>query len=83
MRGSTNEHISGSKVITDDCLLYSTSLGLAPFLLECYMRVYLKYRESFKQSKCDFLLEIFELVGRDITLIGNTTASSKYGLVTD
>ena len=56
MQGSLKEHVSGSKVIIDDCLLYSTSLTLALLLLECYMRVYLKYRESFKQSKCDFFI---------------------------
>ena len=83
MKGSTNEHVSGSKVIIDDRLLYFTSLGLALLLLECYMRVYLKYRESFRQSKCDFLSERFEFVGRDITLIDNSTASSKYDLITD
>ena len=33
MQGSTKEHVSGSKVIIDDCLLYSTSLGLALLLL--------------------------------------------------
>ena len=59
MRGSIKEHVSGSKVIIDDCLLYSTSLSLALLLLEYYMRVYLKYRESFKRSKCDFLSERF------------------------
>ena len=83
MQGSPKEHASGSKVIIDDCLLFSTSLGLALLILECYMRVYLKYRESFKQSKCDFLSERFEFVGRDITPIGNTTASSNYDLITD
>ena len=51
MKGLEKEHVSGSKVIIDDCLLYSLLLGLALLLLECYMRVYLKYRESFKQSK--------------------------------
>ena len=83
IKGSLNEHVSGSRVIIDDVLLHSTSLGLVLLLLECYMRVYLKYRESFKQSKCDFLSERFELVGRNITPIENTTASSKYDLITD
>ena len=38
MKGSEKEHVSGSKVIIDDCLLYSMLLGLALLLLECYMR---------------------------------------------
>ena len=83
MTGSPNKHASGSKVIIDSCLLHSTSLGLALLILECYTRIYLKYTESFKQNKCDFLSEIFEFIGRDITPIGNTTNSSKYDLITD
>ena len=47
------------------------------------MRVYFKYRESFKLAKCDFLSERFEFVGRDIMPTGNTTAASKYDLIND
>ena len=83
MRTSTDEHVSGSLVVIDDVLLHSTSLILCLILLEYYMRVYFKYRESFKLGKCDFLSERFEFIGRNIMPTGNTTTTSKYDLITD
>ena len=83
LRTSADEHVSGSRVIIDDVLLHSTSLSLCLLFLECYTRVYFKYCESFKLVKYDFLSERFEFVGCDIMPTGNTTAASKYNLITD
>ena len=80
---STNEHVSGSCVIIDDVLLYSTSLCLCLLLLECYMRVIFKYCELFRPGEYDFQLDRFEFVGHNIMTTGNTTAASKYNLITD
>ena len=41
----------------------------------------MKYRASFKLSKCEFFYERFEYVGHDIIAGGNTTAQSKYDLI--
>ena len=43
----------------------------------------LKYRASFKLSKCEFFYEIFEYVGHAIMTGGNTIAYSKYDLIND
>ena len=83
MRNSKQFHVTGSRVIIDDILLHSTSLSLLTLLFECYLRVYLKYRQSFRFKKCDFLSERFEFVGHDIMPCGNTTAASKYDLIND
>ena len=82
MRVCNKSHVTGSKVIIDDVLLHSTSVSLLLLLYECYLRVYLKYRQSFRFAKCKFLSERFKFVGHDITPLGNTTARSKYDLLT-
>ena len=76
MQGSEKEHLLSSRVIIDNILLHSTSLSLCLLLLECYMRVYFKYRDSFRRSKCGFLAERFEFVGRNIMPTSNTNAST-------
>ena len=81
MAVGSKSHVTGSKVIIDDVILHSTSISLLLLLYECYLRVYIKYRQSFRFDKCRFLSERFEFVGHDITHLGNTTARSKYGLL--
>ena len=83
MMHSIRYHVTGSSVIIDDMNIRSTSLSLALLYLECYSQVYLKYRVILKLKKCDFLMPKLEFVGHDIRSDGNTTASSKYQLVTD
>lgn len=70
-------------MIIDVVLIHSTSLSLCPLLLECYIQINFKYRQSFKRGKCDFLSEHFEFVDCDIIPTGNITAASKYDLITD
>ena len=83
MKNSENVHITGSRVIIDDLLLRSTSLSLLLLLLECYLRIYFKFRTTLKLAKCDFLQNKFEFVGHDILAEGNTTAESKYDMIRD
>ena len=76
---------SGTKVIIDDILLWSTNLDLVLVLLlfECVFKVFLKYRVSFRLDKCEFLKERVEYVGHDLTPNGNCPAASKFDLITD
>ena len=83
MKNSDNVHITGSRVIIDDLLLRSTALSLLLLLLECYLRIYFKFRTTLKLAKCDFLQNKFEFVGHDILAEGNTTAESKYDMIRD
>ena len=83
MRNTDNYHLTGSRVIIDDIMLRSTSISLLLLLLECYLRIYLKYRTTLNLKKCNFLKKRFEFVGHDILSCGNTTAKSKYDLIND
>lgn len=69
-------HVSRSRVIIDDVIIYSISLSLCLLLLKFYMRIYFNYRESFNSVKCDFLSNRFKFVGRDTMPDDNITASS-------
>ena len=81
MAKSKHFHVTGTRTIIDNIVYWSTSKSLALLMLECMCRVSLKYRASFKLSKCDFFFKRFEYVGHDIMLNGNTTAKSKYNLI--
>ena len=83
MKNSSSYHLTGSRVIIDDIMLRSTSTSLLLLLLECFLRIYLKYRTTLNLKKCNFLKKRFEFVGHDILSIGNTTARSKYDLIND
>ena len=83
MNNSNKHHLTGSRVIIDDIMLRSTSISLLLLLLECYLRIYLKYRITLNLKKCNFLKKRFEFVGHDILSMGNTTAQSKYDLIND
>ena len=76
MSTSFDSHLTGSRVIIDDIMLRSTSISLLLLLLECYLRIYLKYRTTLNLKKCNFLKTRFEFVGHDILPDGNTTAKS-------
>ena len=48
----------------------------------CYViGVFIKYRLSFKLSKCDFFQSRVEYVGQDITTYGNCLTASKFDLL--
>ena len=81
MKNDNRMHISGSRTIIDDIILWSTARLLVLILFECVCRVFLKHRVSFNFKKCEFFAERFEYVGHDILPQGNTTAKSKYKLV--
>jgi hypothetical protein len=54
MSSSSMHHLTGSRVIIDDIMLRSTSISLLMLLLECYLRIYLKYRITLNLKKCNF-----------------------------
>ena len=74
---------SGSKTIIDDILVWSGILPLAILLCECVMKVFQKYRVSFRLDKCDFLKDRVEYVGHDICSTGNAPAQSKFDMIND
>ena len=74
MKGSNQIHVSGSRTIIDDIILWSTSRLLLLILFECVCRIFFKHRTSFNFKKCEFFAERFEFVGHDILPQGNTTA---------
>ena len=81
MNKSDRVHVTGSRTIIDDIILWSTARILVLILFECVCRVFLKHRVSFNSKKCEFFSERFEYVGHDILPQGNTTAKSKYKLI--
>ena len=74
---------AGSRSIIDDILIWSSHKELVLMYFECVCRVFVKYRASFKLSKCFFLQERVEYVGHDILYDGTTTASSKFNMIND
>ena len=83
MEKSDRCHVTGSRTIIDDIILWSTARILMLILYECVCRIFLKHRASYNKDKCDFFAQRFEYVGHDILREGNTTARSKYKLVED
>ena len=74
---------SNSKTIIDDILVWSGNLSLAIILCECVMKIFRKYRVSFRLDKCDFLKDRVEYVGHDICSNGNAPAKSKFDMIND
>ena len=66
----------GSKVIIDDILLWCSNSILLVLYFSCVCEVFLKYRVSFKLSKCKFMTKRVEYVGHDICPDGNCPAQS-------
>ena len=83
MVSSNRYHITGTRNIIDDIAGWSTSKSLMILIIECICQVSLKYRASFKLSKCEFLYERFEYVDHDIMIGGNITAQLKYNSIND
>ena len=73
----------GSKIVIDDILLYSTNVYTLLRYFACVARVFVRYRLSFKLSKCKILSPRVEYLGHDLTARGNCPAQSKFNLLTD
>ena len=56
----------GNSNILYDILLWCENLSVLLILFECVCTVIVKYRGSFKLSKCHFLSNRVEYVGHDI-----------------
>ena len=78
-----NQLYSGTKSIIDDILIWSSSIGYIFIYFECVCRVFQKYRVSFRQDKCHFLLNRVEYVGHDLKADGNCPAKSKFDMIND
>ena len=75
--------VHGSRIAIADILLYSTSVFTLLRYFSCVARVVVRYRLSFKLSKCKFLSPRVECLGYDLTSGGNCPAKSKFDLLTD
>ena len=60
MASSDKYHVTGTRTIIDDIVDWAPLKSLMILMLECKCRVSMKYRASFKLSKCEFFYERFE-----------------------
>ena len=74
---------SGTKSIIDDVLIYCSNITCILIYFECVCRVFLKYRVSFRQDKCHFLLDRVEYAGNDLLAHGNCPTQSKFSIIDD
>ena len=74
---------SGTRSIIDDILLWSNNIPAILIYFEYVCRVLQKYRVSFRLDKCDFLKEIVEFVGHDLTADDNYPTASKFDMIKD
>ena len=75
------KNVHGSRIVIDDILLYSTNIHTLIRYFSCVARVFVRYRLSFKLSKCKFFNPRVEYLGYDLTSQGNCPAQSKFDLV--
>ena len=75
--------VHGSRIVIDDILLYSTNVFTLLRYFSCVARVFVRYRLSFKLSKCKFFSPRVEYLGYDLTSGGNCPAQSKFDLLTN
>ena len=73
----------GSKIVTDNILLYSTNVYTLLRYFACVARIFVRYRLSLKLSKCKFFSPRVDYLGYDLTARGNCSAQSKFNLLTD
>ena len=50
-----NKIVSGTKIVIDDIILWSSNVCALFVYLECICTVFRKYRVNFRLDKCDFL----------------------------
>ena len=72
-----------NRVVIDDILLYSTNMFTLIRHFACVARIFVRFRLSFKLSKCKFFDSRVEYLSYDLTSCGNCTAKSKFDLLTD
>ena len=68
-------------IIIDDIILCSNHVSNILHYFPCVVRVFAKYRISFKLSKYNFLQPHVEYIGHDIIAHGNCPAASKFYLL--
>ena len=73
--------VHDSRIVIDDILLYSTNIHTLIRYFSCVAKVFVRYRLSFKLSKCKFFNPCVEYLGHDLTSRGNCPAQSKFGLL--
>ena len=71
----------GTKSIIDDVLIWLINITCILKYFDCACRVFQKYRVSFRQDKCHFLLDKVEYAGHDLLAHGNCPAQSKFNMI--
>ena len=74
---------SETRTIINEILLYCINKSLILLYLECICIIFCKYRVSFRLDKCEFLEDLTEYVGHDITSDGNCPAQYKLYMIID
>ena len=80
---SGSKIISGTRIIINDILSWSSNMKALFVYLECIYKVFRKYRVSFRLDKCDLLKPRVEYVGHDVINVGDCPVSSKFNTIND
>ena len=79
----TTKFYCGTKLIIDDVLIWWSSVACILVYFTCVFKVFKKFRVSFCQDKCHFLLDRVEYVGHDLLPNENCPAKSKFNMIDD
>ena len=78
-----NKLYSGTTSIIDNILIWSSTIATVLLYFEYVCLVFQKYRVSFRQNKCHYLMDRVEYVGHDLLAYGNCPAQSKFDIIKD
>ena len=77
----SNRLYSNTQSMIDNILVWSNTIKCILKYFECMCRVFQKYRVSFRQDKCHFLLDRKEYVGHNLLPNGKFPAQSKFYMI--
>lgn len=68
----------GSTIIIDDCFLFAVTVNNIFIIIGCVCKIARKYHLTWKLKKCQWFPQEVEFVGVDISVKGNSPATSKF-----
>ena len=75
--------VSGICTNIDGIIIFYRNLDAIIIYLECFCKVFLKYKVRFRLDKFNFLKNRIKYVGHDVTKAGNCPAQSKFDHIND